>query len=105
MARPSTSVRADRVVAAFGYAENGAETNYYCTSRQEACYAVGATFSESNPFEYDYEVDSDSGVECASGCTVRIPTIPGRVTFYKLMSNNAGVLTDIPGTASVVGVP
>jgi len=60
----------------FGYAENGSPTSFFCTTRQEACTTSGA------PFAYASDTQTDAG--CATGCTVNIPAIGGRVVYYEI---------------------
>lgn len=67
---------AARVRIRFGYAENGAPSSFYCTTRKEACTTSGA------PFAYASETQTDA--ICATGCTVNIPAIAGRVVYYEI---------------------
>ena len=68
----------------FGYAENGATSNYYCTPRAETCVASSAL----SPFSY---ITSDgAGYQtCSGGCTINIPAIPGRVLYYVVDRHNS----------------
>ena len=72
----------DHVVVDFGYGERGAPSNYDCTSRAEDCVVTSATVNEANPFTWAGEVKS--GVPCASGCSVEIPRLPGRVLYARI---------------------
>jgi hypothetical protein len=84
----STPTGTSTAIVEFGYAENGATSARYCTTRQEACVADAATFSESAPFKFSGE--ALTGVSCASGCTVEIPRIPGRIVYPAIKYRNAG---------------
>ena len=71
----------------FGYAENGLPTNYYCTSRQEGCVKAGQS-----GITYSYNSDALATVPCSSTCTITIPSIPQRMTYFNIQymdsSNN-----------------
>lgn len=59
----------------FGYDED-----FRCNDNTSyACYAVLATVNESNPFLWTPELISSSGVSCASGCSIEVPFIEGRI--------------------------
>lgn len=66
--------------ARFGYAENAAPSSFYCTSRQEACSTEIPVNSPSDP--YAFASEAATHMSCANGCTVTIPSIPGRVVYY-----------------------
>lgn len=85
-----TGISANRLVVAFGY-----NTNYNCTTRNEACYATATTISESAPFSFASELTTTSGPACSGGCTVVVPSIGGRVVYYRLYNNNSGTLTAV----------
>lgn len=70
-----------------------AETGGYCTNRAENCYAVAAALNSANAFAYQHEVSG--GVSCASGCTVTVPAISGRVLYWQLV--NAATLAPAGG--------
>lgn len=63
----------------FGYAENGAVTNFYCTSRKEAC--VKGTQAGT---QYDFASSSPTPVACANGCTITVPIIPERAAYLQV---------------------
>jgi hypothetical protein len=85
----------DNAVVEFGYAENGAATDLFCTSRKETC-ATGrasesSTFDAANPFYYaTTEASSVSGTPCAGGCTIFVPAIPDRVLYYRVRYRDGG---------------
>lgn len=104
-----SGVASGNVVAKFGYGENGAGDSYYGTSRAEATVAPDAAINATTPFQYydggaNDEIDGTDGQACASGCTITVPAIPGRVLYYELFSNSAGTLTAIDGTKRAVAV-
>jgi hypothetical protein len=73
----------------FGYAEHGTTTQYYCTSRREACVVDAEKVVDATPFKWASE--SSGSVDCASGrCQVEIPRLPGRVVFSRAIFLNAG---------------
>ncbi len=81
----------DRLRIAFGYAENGDPTKFYCTTRNDACWTSSAATAR-NPFLFASETQSPT--PCDSGCTVPIPAIPGRVVYYQVeRSNGASVVS------------
>lgn len=77
-----SGVSGDQVRARFGYAENGAASSLFCTSRQESCSTAGAA-----PFVF--VGDSQTWLACGSGCILQIPVIPGRVLYYVVDRMNA----------------
>ncbi|MBI1898588.1 MAG: hypothetical protein HYS04_18950, partial [Acidobacteria bacterium] len=73
----------------FGYAEHGAVSDLFCTSRREAC----VTDSQIEPFAFT-QTDTLRPIDCESGCTIDLPTIPGRVLYYKVERlDNSGQVT------------
>jgi hypothetical protein len=62
----------------FGYEENGTSAQFFCTSRKEGC----ATRSDGKLFNF-LSTDGHSGVSCATGCSVRVPAISGRVLWWQ----------------------
>ena len=94
---PPNGLGVDNVVVQFGYTENGAPEQFYCTTRRDACLAATATFAETNPFRFasegsDGTMTTVAGVSCASGCSVAIPALAQRVLYYQVLyrdSNNA----------------
>jgi hypothetical protein len=82
-----------RVRIRYGYAENGAPADFYCTPRREACLA---TSSSSEPFAWEAEAPAE-GLDCASGCQIRLRALPGRVLYYqveRLAANGAPVMVE-----------
>ena len=69
----------------FGYAENGAVTSFFCSSRQEAC----VTDATVKPFAYA-QSDTPTAVNCSTGCTIPVPAISGRVLYYQLERLDGG---------------
>ena len=81
----------------FGYGENGNPSNYYCTTRQEACVKGNQSGNT-----YGYAADTITPVPCSTYCTVTIPTIPQRMTFYSIQYTNASgtVVAVAPGVSA-----
>jgi hypothetical protein len=80
----------------FGYVENGAATSFYCTARQDACTASGT------PFSFDSE--NPAWQNCASGCSIQVPEIAGRVLYYEVDRQDTSGNTT-PGTLQVNVLP
>jgi hypothetical protein len=80
---------ATKIRIQFGYAEHGTPTQYFCTSRREACTVDAATITESTPFKFS--TDSTTYVNCASQkCVAEIPRLPGRVVFAQAQFFDSG---------------
>ena len=70
----------------FGYAENGAAEQFYCTSRQEACNTsspAGAPFN--------WEGETRTLTNCSQGCTISVQAIPDHVVYFRKRWSNDGV--------------
>jgi len=90
---------ADLAEIRFGYEENGAYNQFYCTTRAEAC-ASGGT-----PFSY-ISSDGHAGTSCANGCTIAIPALPGRVLWWQeFRSSDGGATWSAPGQPDVLAAP
>lgn len=63
----------------FGYAEWGSPSNYYCSSRKEACQVVDCVITQATPFYYPSE--GHSGSSCTS---VQIPGLSGLTMYYSV---------------------
>jgi hypothetical protein len=64
----------------FGYAEFGdPRERLYCETRGEECVTDAAR----KPFAY-VQTDVLTPARCASGCTIEIPAISGRVVYYRV---------------------
>ncbi|MFN0169846.1 MAG: hypothetical protein ACKV22_25770 [Bryobacteraceae bacterium] len=87
------------VIVEFGYAEHGTPSQFYCTSRAEACVAVGAAVNETTPFYWSSE--SYSGLACASGCTITIPVYPSRVVYYRVKYRDSAGTVLLTGPTEV----
>ncbi|MDQ2898221.1 MAG: hypothetical protein M3Y07_00290 [Acidobacteriota bacterium] len=93
---PPPAMRFNNVIAEFGYSENGGASNFYCTSRAEAC-AVGLANAENtvdpvNPFYFETSEAALTGKECSHGCDIAVPAISQRVLYGRIVyrdSNNA----------------
>jgi hypothetical protein len=101
------------VIVRFGYLEWGDTTQLYCTSRAETCVAHTATVTAApdiNPFAYPVEgtggVESGiTGVACTTSCTVDIPTISGKVVYYRVVYRNSSNATVSTGSLTAAIVP
>ena len=100
---PPQGASIDNAIVEFGYAENGAVDQFYCTSRRENCIANSATVVEANPFHFPSEgTDGTSatvaGVPCSTSCSVTIPGLPQRVVYYHVVYRNSSnqVVTRTP---------
>jgi hypothetical protein len=79
---------ADKFRVEFGYREEGAETAYQCTSRNDTCVIDSATVSDATPFKWASE--TTNYVSCSGGhCTAEIPRRPGRVVFSRALFYDA----------------
>lgn len=70
----------------FGYAENGAPGQFYCTTRQESCntsHPVGTPFN--------WEGETRTLTNCSSGCTINVPALPEHVLYYVVRRSDDGV--------------
>jgi hypothetical protein len=91
---PPNDIPVDNALVQFGYAENGAAGQFYCTSRHEACLAVAAAVP-ADPFKFpsdgaDGTAAGITGVRCVSGCSVAIPGIPQRLVYYQVQYRDSG---------------
>jgi hypothetical protein len=78
---------ADRMVVFFGY-----DSQLRCSSRNEACVAVSSTVTDSspNPFVYESELATSSGVANVGGrFLVRVPALGNRVLYYRVGWRNS----------------
>lgn len=82
--------------ARFGYVENGPVSSFFCTSRQEACLADASAF----PFAYE-QTDTLTATACASGCTVTVNAISGRVLYYAVERSANGTSGWVRGVVQV----
>lgn len=67
----------------FGYSRYGGPSQFFCTSRAEACNTSGS------PLNFDSETRSLTS--CTSGCTISIPTIAPNVLYYRTRRSSDGV--------------
>jgi hypothetical protein len=83
----------------FGYEENGQPTDFFCTSRREAC-VKGAQSGNS----YGMASDPIVGVACQNGCNLSLPGIPGRVAYYRVVYRDGAnnVIGTTPISAAIV---
>lgn len=78
------STQYDQARIRFGYVENGGNpSNFYCTQRADGCM----TSTVSTPFAFLSE--NAAWATCSSGCTITVPSIPGRVLYYVIDRQNS----------------
>jgi hypothetical protein len=80
----------------FGYAEDGAPGNFFCTPRQEACVTGGKPYS--------FLSENPAWQACVAGCTIPVPAIPGRVLYY-VVDRQDGNGKTITGDTQVAVMP
>ncbi len=74
----------DQARVRFGYVEDGGNpSNFYCTQRADACMTSSAV----SPFAFVSE--GAAWASCSSGCTITVPSIPGRVLYYVVDRRNS----------------
>jgi hypothetical protein len=92
----------------FGYGEDGAPGNLYCTSRAEVCASAnpaGSPVNLSTPFFFETtEASKLKPVPCTAGCGVMIPSLPQHVLYFRWVFLNAAgaVLGKSPTYANAV---
>ena len=91
---PPGGLSGDNAIVEFGYAENGPETSFYCTSRKEPCIANASTITDATPFQFPSDgsggtLATVTGVSCASSCTIAIPALSQRVMYYQVLYRDA----------------
>ncbi len=67
--------------AAWARVRFGYNTSFQCSSDGDACLTGG------QPWSYARENPAPSA--CASGCTINVPAIPGRVLYYRIEQTDA----------------
>jgi hypothetical protein len=75
-------------VVQFGYAEQGALSQYKCSSRNEACVAVTSVVNDANPFFYA-QTESYAATPCATACTITLPVLPMHTAYFRVSYLNA----------------
>jgi hypothetical protein len=74
----------NNAVVKFGYLENGAAMDFYCTARAEAC-VKGAMSAR----EFGFATNPNVGVPCARGCSLTLPVLPRRLVYYEIVYRDA----------------
>src|SRR4030095_6877837 len=67
----------------FGYQEQGSASQYYCTSRREACVAVSTTVNDAAPFHFA-QTETYTRMPCARSCAITLPVLPAHVAYYQV---------------------
>ncbi|MEO8592418.1 MAG: hypothetical protein ABI759_03780 [Candidatus Solibacter sp.] len=90
----------------FGYTEQGAPGQHYCTSRREACVATAATVTDANPFSFA-QTETYTRMPCANSCTITLPVLPAHVAYYQVKFYDAAGALVTSGDRSVAmeGLP
>jgi hypothetical protein len=70
----------------FGYAENGDPSQFFCTTRQEAC---NTSSPAGTPF--NWEGETRTLTNCSSGCAIYVPALPEHVLYYTVRRSDDGV--------------
>ena len=77
----------NNAIVEFGYTEFGAPTDFFCTTRKEAC--VAGVRPETSALPYVFSSELPPGVACAAGCTVDVPALPQHVVYYRVKYRGA----------------
>ena len=87
----------DTVRVRFGYAEYAAPSALQCSARAESCAtdSTGAT-------PYLFASETQQWTACSSGCTLNVPTIPGRVVYYVVDRKNGSTTVSSPLNVAIV---
>jgi uncharacterized protein (TIGR03437 family) len=72
----------------FGYSEFGNASQFYCTSRREACVAVSSSVTDANPFSYA-QTDTYTPAPCATSCTIALPVLPMHTAYFHVSYLNS----------------
>jgi hypothetical protein len=81
------------VYVEFGYGEDGAPENLYCTTRAEVCASANPSGSPVNlntPFYFETtEASQLKPVPCTSNCSVMVPALPQHILYFRWVFLNA----------------
>lgn len=84
----------------FGYEEYGTPGQFYCTSRKESCVSR----ADSVLFNY-VSADGHAGTSCATGCSVTVPGLPGRILWWQEFRSSDGITWSPQGQLKLAPTP
>lgn len=92
---PTVVPPAGTVTAAveFGYVEQGAALQYFCTSRREKCVVVSSTVTDATPYWFestDFAASRYTRIPCTVSCTATLPVLPSHTAFYQWVFYDSG---------------
>ena len=92
---PPANLAVDNAVVEFGY-----NSNYFCTTRQDACVRGNQGGSV-----YAFASENPAGMSCTNGCTIYIPAISQRVLYYSVIYRDAQNNVLSQSGAGAIAVP
>lgn len=102
----------NNAITKFWYAEQLDYTGAArCSSRAEDCYATAATVpAGANPYQYPTDgaggvLAGVTGLSCASGCTIAVPAISGKVLYTQNVFRNGSNAIISTGATEVRLIP
>ncbi len=97
-AQPNARVR-------FGYAENGAPTDYNCMPRLEACVTDSVWDGTTATVPFKWSSQAQSLQSCSPTCTIKVPTMIGRTTYMVLEYVDSMGVTQATAALPPITVP
>jgi len=80
------SIAASSVYVEFGYEEFGARTDFFCTTRKDACRVVASVIDETKPFLYASEMAAMNNGS-PGAYKIAIPVLPNHIVYYRVVDN------------------
>jgi len=107
--KPAAGLGVTNAIVEFGYLENGAPNQFYCTTRKETCVAASAKVGVP-PFLFASEGTGGTeagltGQACSNGCSIAIPGLPQRVVYYRVTYRGASGQALAATPVQVAAVP